>query len=214
MKISEALLLDEVRQLKIDSKHQFEKQTSLCDDFKKYIQNENLKDFKVTIDDQEFSVHRFLLIARSPTLAEILKNNPEVETLNLVDISVEIFEKVLKFLYTDELPENANTNFMHLFAAAGKLKIQKLKDFAADNLNVQVDSENALEILNLSQKYDCEGLKSKAFAEITKKYPKIDFKDEWIEDPEKLQNIIEMLRKQEEARREFENQFKKMLELN
>ncbi|KAL7023679.1 hypothetical protein ACKWTF_012738 [Chironomus riparius] len=209
---SETLASDKVGLIKIDSKHPVENQANLCDEFKKYIQDENLKDFKITIDDQEFLVHRFLLILRSPTLAQILQNNPEVETLNLVDIPVEIFEKVLKFLYTDDFPNKADTNFMHLFAAAGKLKIQKLKNFAADYLSIQIDSENALEILNLSHKYDCGELKSKAFTEITKKYPKIDFKDEWIEKPEKLQNIIELLRKQEEAKREFENQFKRILE--
>jgi len=213
-KKSEVILEEEIRKLKIDHRQPPGDQTSISDDFKKYIQDDNLKDFKITIDDQEFLVHKFLLIVRSPTLAEILQNNPEVETLNLVDIPVEIFENVLKFLYTDEHPDKADTNFMHLFAAAGKLKIQKLSDFAAEILQSQIDSENALEILHLSQKYDCKELKGRAFAEITKKYPKIDFKDEWIDNAEKLQNIIEMLRKQEEAKREFENQFKRMLEMD
>jgi Leucine-rich repeat (LRR) protein len=214
LKNSETVLKEENRLLKIHHEQPPENPANLSADFKKYIQDDNLKDFKITIDDREFLVHKFLLIVRSPTLAEILQNNPEVETLNLVDIPVEIFEKILNFFYTDEHPDKADTNFMHLFAAAGKLKIQKLSDFAAEVLQNQIDSENALEILHLSQKYDSKELKIRAFAEITKKYPKIDFKNEWIENAEKLQNIIEMLRKQEEAKREFENQFKKMLEMD
>jgi len=106
----------------------------IFNDLTTFILDESTKDFNIIIEGQEFPVHKFLLAARSPTLAEILKNNPEVENLNLVDISVEIFEIILKFLYTDELPVEDGTNFMQLFSAAGKLKIDELRNFAATNL--------------------------------------------------------------------------------
>ncbi|CAG9811139.1 unnamed protein product [Chironomus riparius] len=99
-------------------------ETGIIDDVKAFIEDETTKDFQITIDSHEFPVHKFLIAARSPTLAEILKNNPEVENLNLVDISVETFEIIHNFLYTDELPGDDGTNYLHLFAAAGKLKIE------------------------------------------------------------------------------------------
>ena len=60
------------------------------------------KDFSIKIEDREFKVHKFLLAARSPTLAEMIKNNPDADELQLVDISVEIFEKILKYLYVSK----------------------------------------------------------------------------------------------------------------
>jgi len=139
--------------------------------------DQTFKDFKITINNHEFPVHKIVLAARSPTLAEILKNNPEVENLNLVDISVEIFEIILKFLYTDEFPGDDGTNFVHLFAAAGQLKIEELKEFAAMKLICHIDAENALEVLNLSNKYGHEELRQAALDEMKKKYPEVGIID-------------------------------------
>jgi len=166
-----------------------------CFDIKNFTEDETTKDFRIQIDDREFPVHKFLLAARSPTLAEILKNNPEVENLNLVDISVEIFEIILKFLYSDELPGDNETNFLHLFAAAGKLKIEELKNFSAIKIIELINAENALEILNVSNKYEHEELRQKAFEEIKKKYPKIEFEDAWIHDGDKIEKILDYFMK-------------------
>jgi hypothetical protein len=184
---------------------------SLTEDLKNFIQDEKSKDFKITIEDREFHVHKFLLAARSPTLAEVLRNNPEVENLNLVDIPVNIFENILKFIYADELPDDDETNFLQLFAAAGRLKIKKLTDYATEKLFNQVNSENALEILNLSNKFHNNNLKEKAFKEFKKKYPNV--KDEWLENQDKLNSIIEMLKKKEETVRKLEEEISKMLEI-
>ncbi|KAL7013176.1 hypothetical protein ACKWTF_015234 [Chironomus riparius] len=89
---------------------------------------------KTSKSPSKVKIHEFLLAARSPILAEILKSNPEVENLNLVEISVEIFKIILKFLYTDELPGGNGTNVLNLFAAAGKLKIEELKNFLGTKL--------------------------------------------------------------------------------
>jgi len=168
-------------------------------------------DFHIQIDDREFPVHKFLLAARSPTLAEILKNNPEVENLNLVDISVEIFEIILKFLYTDELPGDNGTNFLHLFAAAGKLKIEELKEYAATKLIDQTDEKNALDILKISNKYEHDELRQFAYGKIKEENPKIEFKDEWSKDVETLIKIIEAFKMKEEAIKKAEEEFKNLI---
>jgi hypothetical protein len=164
-----------------------------------FMQDESTKEFKIIIEGQEFPVHKFLLAARSPTLAELLKNNPEVENLNLVDISVEIFEKILKFLYTDEFPGDNGTNFLHVFGAAGKLQIPKLMSFAAQKLLEMSDYENPLEVLLLSNKYGNEELKQKAFVEVKKKYPNVELKEELADNVEKLTEFMKIMKIKEEA---------------
>jgi len=211
-KNSNAKLQSKLEQEKIENFNlTLQLQKGIVDDIRAYIQDETTKNFKIQIDNREFPVHKFLLAARSPTLAEILKNNPEVENLNLVDISVEIFEIILKFLYTDELPGEDGTNFLNLFAAAGKLKIEELKDYAAFKLMNQIDDENALDILKISNKYDHEALRQEAFKGIKKKYPNVELKDEWAADTEKLEKVFNIIKQREEADRKMEEEFKKLM---
>ncbi|CAH1734652.1 unnamed protein product [Chironomus riparius] len=198
------------QQFEANNQNKNQARLSLTDDIKNFLADETTKDFKININDREFPVHKFLLSARSPTLAELLKNNPEVENLNLVDISVETFEIIHKFLYTDGLPGDYGTNFLHLFAAAGKLKIQELKNYAANKLIDQINQDNVIDILNVSKNYEHEELRTKAFKVVKKKYPKVEFKDEWAADPEKLIKIIEIIKQREEADRKLEEEFKKL----
>lgn len=178
-----------------------------------FIQDNSTKDFIIKIDDQEFPAHRFILAARSPTLAEILENNPEADELKLVDISVNIFEKILKFLYTDELPkcDDVELNYLHLFAATGQLKIKNLKDYAAKKIIEQINEENVIEILKLSNKYDHEELRYKSFQKIKEKYPKIPFIDDWQKDDDKILKIIEAFEECEEAVKKAHEKFKSIL---
>ena len=120
---------------------------------------------------------------------------------------MEIFEKILKFLYTDELPGDDGTNYLLLFAAAGKLKIQELKEFAATKLIDRFKKNNVLEIFKLSNKYEHEELRKEAFNKIKAYYPSYKFKDEWIARPEVVEKAIEQYKKAEEEIRKMENDF-------
>jgi hypothetical protein len=122
-----------------------------------------------------------------------MKQNPAADELILEDIPVEIFEVILKFLYTDEAPKDPK-NAREIFSAASKLKIKKLKEIYAKILIEKVESEKNLEelwkIFNLGVKFDCEELKLKAFEEIKKKFVGNNFGDELLEDFEKLEKIV------------------------
>jgi hypothetical protein len=186
-------------------------QSLLYSDIKSFIQDDSTKDFYIQIDDHQFPVHKFLIAARSPALAEVLKNNPEVGNLKLVDITVEVFEKILKFFYTDELSCDDETNFLHFFIAAGKLKIKGLMNFASKKVIDQLVEENAIDIFKLGFKYDNEEMRQKAFLKIKERYPKINFKDEWAADAEKVMKVIEISMKKEEAIRKIEEEYESLL---
>jgi hypothetical protein len=186
--------------------------TGVISDIKSLIRNENSKDFTILINDREFKVHKFLLTARSPTLAELLQNNPEVVNLNLVDIPVEIFELILKFIYTDELPCEDETNFIHMLSAASRLKIKILTDHAAENLYDQLNEENALNIFKISHKYQQDELRKHSYDEIKHLYLGIKFKDEWINDPDKVEKIIQEYIKMEADIQALRDKFKNLLD--
>ncbi|CAG9811222.1 unnamed protein product [Chironomus riparius] len=186
-------------------------QNDLLGDLKKFLQNENVKDFKIIIGSKEFMVHKFLLAARSPTLAETFSENPDAESLKLIDITEEMFEKILKFLYTDELPGEAGMNYVQLFGAAGRLQIIELKNFAVEKILENISNLNALELLTMANRYKNDELIHAAFEEVKKKYPEIPFKDDWSKDPERIKKVIEALRKKEEAIKRAESEFKSLL---
>ncbi|XP_070504832.1 uncharacterized protein PF3D7_1120600-like [Chironomus tepperi] len=139
-------------------------------DIKKYIQDEITKDFIIKIDNQEFLVHKFLLAARSPTLADILNKNPFIDSLNLESITIESFQHILRFIYIDELPSEEQTDYVNLFEAAGLLQIEELKDYAGRKVLDKLNADNAIEIFNLSSKYEHKMLRQKSFEEIKKNY--------------------------------------------
>ena len=145
-------------------------QNSFLIDIKKYIQDEITKDFIIKIGNQEFLVHKFLLAARSATLADLLNKNPFIDSLNLDNISSETFQLILRFIYTDEFPSEDEINFVELFDAAGRLRIEELKNFAGRQILDKVNSGNAIEIFNLSSKYEHKMLRQKSFEEIKKNY--------------------------------------------
>lgn len=161
------------------------------------IQDESTRDFIIIIDDQEFPVHKFLLEARSSTLASLLRSNPDAKTLNLSDITVDVFEKILQFLYTDELPREGGIDYFRLFIAAAILKIEDLKYFAGVKSCNYITKENAIEMLNLSNQYGHEVLMNCAFDEIKNFYPNIKFEKNWIND---VNQVIAAIKKNEKKR--------------
>jgi len=188
-----------------------ESQKGISNCVKNYIQDERFKDLKIQIDDREFPVHKFLLAVRSPTLAEMFLNNPEIEQLNLVDIPVDIFETILKFLYTDEFPTVEGLDTLRLFAAAGRLKVEELKDFAATNFYDKINRQNAFEVLKLSNTYGHSELKKKAFVKIQNEYTKIRFKENWANKPEYVAKVIEKFEEKEKAMKLLEDKFENVL---
>ncbi|KAL7048948.1 hypothetical protein ACKWTF_003545 [Chironomus riparius] len=146
---------------------------------------------------------------RSPFIAKLLQVRPSVEELNFDDIPIETFEKILEFMYTNELPED--TNFMHLFAAASKLQILNLKVYAEANIYNEIDGDNAIDVFSLGHKCESNDLKVKAYEEVKKKYEVFDFKDEWLADSDGLKKILEGFKKQEDELWKFRMQFERMI---
>ena len=83
-----------------------------------------------------------------------------------------------------------------------------LKDFAAKKLIEMIDTENALYILELSNKYEHYGLKLAAFAKIKVEYPNIEFKNEWASDVDILNKIFKAYKVKVAAVIKIEEDFK------
>lgn len=180
-------------------------QSCFCSELKEVLKDENnFKDFTIMIENEEIQVSKLLLAARSPVLKSILERNPNTESFNLVDISMETFREILKYLYTDELDFEEISNSMHLFGAAHRLQINRLKDIAAMEISNKITPENAIEILFLGNKFEHDRLRQNAFNEVKNNYLKIEFRDEWAVQPEKVKQIVEAYNAKEEKLQRIE----------
>jgi BTB/POZ domain len=173
------------------------------------IQNEKLKDFTIIVDNFEFKVHKFLLMARSPVIAEMIVKNPDASMLQLLDISKPTFEEVLKFIYDDTLPTNIDIT-RDIFIISGRLKIEKLKNFAARKLINQVDEKNSFEMLVLANMYKHHGLRLRAFEELKKLFPEVELKQELAKEPEKVRMLLDTKHKWEKMTEYIEEKYKKV----
>jgi len=127
---------------------------SVCTDLKKLLANEEFKDFTVTIKEscyhgidcnekccnEVLTVHKFLLIARSPILAKMIHKNPDARNLNLIDIPRYAFKKVVDYFYNGVIPTSKSDPYLKmkdLFAVADKLGLKELRQIARNEILMQ-----------------------------------------------------------------------------
>lgn len=179
---------------------------SVLADINNFISIDKFKDLTISVDDEEFKVHKFVLAARSTVLADLIYKNQQ-PTLELTNVSKEIFQDILTYIYNDTLPD-VNNNAFNLFSAACQFDLNVLKKHAISKMTTGVTAENAVEMLIYGKLYGNESLKKNAFDEIKKMFPERELSDELTEDTDKLKKIIQakkvMDEKIKQAREEFE----------
>jgi len=160
----------------------------LNDDIDKLISTDEFKDFKILINGTEFNVHKFLFIARSPVLKELMKQDPVANSVTLEQIPVEIFKNILDFVYDNKFP--SDDVVLETYAAAAKLQIQELKDYTASRLITLLNDDNALKILFMANEYKNSELKLIAFGHIRGFFPDKKLKSELANNPEAVRKLI------------------------
>lgn len=173
----------------------------LNNDVEKLLASDDFKDFDIKIDDNVFTVHKFLLAARSPVFSKLLQEAPDAAEIRVDEISVESFKVILNFVYDEKFPDDGD-NLLEVYAAAAKMEIQQLKEFTASKLLESIDENNALTILKLAKKYESIDLKLMAFDRIKLLFPDKKLKNELADDPEAVQKLLEA---KLEIEKHFEN---------
>lgn len=188
LKWSEKSLNRLEKKIKMTESNNFPCSGGLNDDIEKLISTDEFKDFKILINGTEFNVHKFLFIARSPVLKELMKQDPVADAITLEQIPEEIFKNILDFVYDNKFP--SNDVVLETYAAAAKLQIQELKDYTASRLIGLLNDDNALKILFMANEYKNEELKSIAFGHIRGFFPDKILKSELANNPEAVRKLI------------------------
>eukprot|EP00803_Ostreobium_quekettii_P004434 evm.model.scf_2187.2 EVM.evm.TU.scf_2187.2 scf_2187:11453-16415(-) len=125
-------------------------------------------DVKITVEDETFEAHRFILEARSPVFHALL-NIPMREgsegVADIKDIQPPVFKALLFFMYTDSLPDELEDGQMdaaiaqHLLEAADRYQLVRLRRICERRLCQTVDVDTVATTLTLAEQNHAEELK-------------------------------------------------------
>jgi hypothetical protein len=128
-------------------------------------------DVKFTVDGQLFRAHRCILAARSPVFkAELLGPMKEdaARCIRIDDMEPSIFEALLRFIYTDSLPENRkfyeDAAMQHLLVAADRYGVHLLKYICETWLAANIDVGSVATMLALAEQHGCLPLRRACIA--------------------------------------------------
>ena len=72
------------------------------------LESGSMSDITLKVKDKIFPLHKAILVAQSPTIAEMIENNQKnSDVVEVKDVEVETFEELLKYLYTGNHPNIA-----------------------------------------------------------------------------------------------------------
>ncbi|RWS22966.1 protein roadkill-like protein [Leptotrombidium deliense] len=144
--------------LPIDS---FKTNKSLRKFTKSMITCEEFSDVKIASKDgRVFNVHKNM-ISRSPVFRQMLLSNlieSNTNKIQIDDLSGEALEKMLHFIYTDEVLDNDSVNCEYLLAAH-KYDLPLLTAKCGALLAKKVNIENCIDFLILGEMTDCDELR-------------------------------------------------------
>jgi speckle-type POZ protein len=115
--------------------------------------------------------HRCVLAAQSPVFrAELYSSMKEGDTAGVVrieDMEAQVFKLLLRFVYTDSLPEMGNDDedvmCQHLLVAADRYNLERLKLIYEEKLCSYISVDAVSNILALADQHHCDGLKKACF---------------------------------------------------
>jgi len=141
-----------------------EANSSLNQDLEQFFTSQSETDVFFIVDGKEIKAHKAILSARSPVFAAMLKNEMKEATTNRVeinDITPDIFEALLRFIYTDHV-DLTKIDTKNLLAAANKYLLPLLKFQCQHFLSQSISVENCVELLALADLHNAVYLKKSA----------------------------------------------------
>ncbi|KAM0872921.1 hypothetical protein ACQ4PT_038386 [Festuca glaucescens] len=143
--------------------------SDMHEQFDRILQTGELADVTLEVSGETFAAHWCLLAARSPVFMEQLlpmkeSANPRVR---INDMESKVFPVMLRFIYTDSLPELDDGETMEmaqsLFITACRYNLEKLKLICENLLCNCIDTSKVASALLFAEQNGCVGLKKACF---------------------------------------------------
>ncbi|KAJ1260309.1 hypothetical protein BS78_10G222500 [Paspalum vaginatum] len=143
---------------------------SLHHDLGELLRKGTGSDVTLVVSGESFAAHRAILASRSPVfMAQFFGHMKEArsQSIEIRDMEVAVFRAMLRFIYTDavpelELPDDGVAIAQHLIASADRYGIDMLKSMCEDKLCNDTTVETAAATLALAEQHACPKLKARS----------------------------------------------------
>jgi len=155
--------------------------SSVIKDLEKLFNNRSGTDVCFIIEEKEIKAHKLILSTTSPVFAAMVESGMKESLENHVeinDIAPDIFEALLRFVYTDRVDLN-QVNVQDLLVAANKYMLSLLKLDCQKFLSERLTTENCSEMLALADLHNCVHLKKSAVNFILRNRDVVMLNDGW-----------------------------------
>ncbi|KAK0161327.1 hypothetical protein PV327_009808 [Microctonus hyperodae] len=147
-------------------------------DFKELFNDKTSTDVTFIFVGGIIKAHKVALMARSPVFKEMFTQkmaNQQNNEIKISDIDIEVFEEILKYIYTDNISSLDKNHVTKLLPAACKYKLDALKQMCGESIWKEITVENASRTLVMANTYKMAQLQIRTlhficehFDEITK----------------------------------------------
>lgn len=161
---AEVTVIDDARTIPIKNFCSSNSANQLANDLERFYQSKINTDVTFFVGDKKFQAHKIILSSRSPVLAAMFTHDmieKKTSRVLLEDITPEIFEKFLTYMYTDRVT-NLDDVALDLLKTADMYQLQSLKDICETSLIKSFKFKNFFEIVDLADRYRAETLKEHA----------------------------------------------------
>jgi BTB/POZ domain/MATH domain len=127
-----------------------------------------------------FPAHKFVLGGRSPIFAAMFKHDmkeKKVSEVEIEDMEPAVFQKMLRFIYTNDCKFSEHTE--ELLMAADRYDIKDLKELCEEELKSQLTLDNALRLFLLSDAHNAGILRRNAILFINRNKRDVVKQPEW-----------------------------------
>lgn len=135
--------------------------TQLSDDLENLLTDDSYSDVTMkSVEGVEFKVHKILLAVRSEVLKAHFEHNMRESITNVVEtlFETEVLRDVLRYMYTDKVPQVDNAPDK-LLAAADYYQLMGLKSLCEETLSKRLTVENAVDTLQLAELHSATTLR-------------------------------------------------------
>ncbi|CRL04214.1 CLUMA_CG017310, isoform A [Clunio marinus] len=165
--------------------------------FKEHWTTGRFSDITIVTDTELFKAHKIVLAVQSSVFTSIFENKMKdrpSDEIQMKNINPEVVKIFLKFLYTDEIEKEENSNLLQLFSLAAKFKVENLMKIVEGMITDDLNDDNAIEIFELACRFNCDAMKTSAFKFIQSIFDE-PLKDEQMSQPEVVRELVDAKRK-------------------
>lgn len=152
-----------------------------------FYNNSKLSDINLTVGDQKYAAHKFLLSCVSPVFKQMLDdaNNWEESketTIVLTELPecVETFGLFLQFIYSRRVLLN-HTTVKPLFLLADKYAISSLQELCSDYFRRHLSANTVLDIMSFAHKFHNQELSDRCLKYVAENAEEVMYTPSWAD---------------------------------